>query len=90
LQVEVFCSGGGHFEIEGLQRTDPGENADEKGQETVAEAGALVGCAPFAAVFALIEAIEEALAGHGGVFFDDFVFFHGQGYACHMRDEAAD
>jgi hypothetical protein len=34
--------------------------------------------------------IDEALAGHGGIFLGDLVFLEGDGDACGARDEAAD
>jgi len=34
--------------------------------------------------------VDKALAGHGGVFFDDLVFFHSECYARHLWNQSTD
>ncbi len=75
LHVELFGLGRRHLEIEGLQRADLGQNAEEKGQDAVAEVRPLVLVAPFAAIFAFLQMVEESLLGSGRIFLDDLIFF---------------
>ncbi len=90
LHVESLCGSSGHFEVEGLQRADLGQDFDEDGQQARAEARSLVVGAKVAAVLAALEVIDEFFAGHAGVFLENLVLFHGEGDVGHVGNQSAD